>query len=180
MLLPTLRTERLEIRQFVPRDWRDVHAYTSSAEVMTYIPGGAHTEARAQEFAAENSGEEAEAFAVVHSASQQLFGHIIFHPWYAEHTYEIGWVFHPAYYRQGFATEAAAALRDYGFAEMKLHRLIATCQPENEPSWRIMKRLGMRREAWFRGGLLQPDGRWWDEYFYAMLDDEWAAQTVQR
>jgi len=36
-----------------------------------------------------------------------------------------------------------------------------------------MEKLGMRREAHFRQCIHRDDGSWWDEYFYAMLDEEW-------
>jgi RimJ/RimL family protein N-acetyltransferase len=175
MRFPNLRTSRLEIRQFEPADWRSVYAYAADPVVMTYIPDGAFTEAQAQAFAIRHSDDQAEACAVVRSADQQIIGHLVFHPWFAPQTYEIGWVFNPAYHRQGYATEAAAALLAYGFAELELHRIIATCQPENPASYGVMEKIGMRREGWFRKCLYQNDGRWWDELFYAILEEEWAA-----
>jgi RimJ/RimL family protein N-acetyltransferase len=98
---------------------------------------------------------------------------MVFHPWFEQRTYEIGWTIHPAYQRQGYATEAAAALLHYGFAEMKLHRIIATCQPENVASYRVMEKIGMRREGHFQQCIYRGDDQWWDEYFYAMLAQEW-------
>ncbi|PEU54170.1 hypothetical protein CN405_23180, partial [Bacillus cereus] len=46
--------------------------------------------------------------------------------------------------------EAAQATVKYGFKEMNLHRIIATCQPQNIPSYRVMEKIGMRREGYFR------------------------------
>jgi RimJ/RimL family protein N-acetyltransferase len=172
MRLPTLYTRRLEIRQLEVADWRSVYAYAADPAVMTYIPEGTFTEAQAQAFVAVNSGDEAQAYAVVHHADQQLIGHMVFHLWYAPQTYEIGWVFNPAYHRQGYATEAAAALLAYGFEELKLHRIIATCQPENPASYGVMEKIGMRREGWFRKCIYRDQGRWWDELFYAILGEE--------
>ncbi|MEH7153934.1 GNAT family N-acetyltransferase, partial [Bacillus thuringiensis] len=51
--------------------------------------------------------------------------HIVFHKYFGEHTYEIGWVFNPKYFNKGYASEAAKATLKYGFKEMKLHRIIA-------------------------------------------------------
>jgi [ribosomal protein S5]-alanine N-acetyltransferase len=39
----------------------------------------------------------------------------------------------------------------------------------------VMDKLGMRREAHFRSALCQENGEWWDEYFYALLADEYYA-----
>ena len=55
----------------------------------------------------------------------------------------------------------------YGFETLRLHRVIATCQPENPASWRVMEKLGMRREGHFRKGHVLHADTWWDEYFYA-------------
>jgi RimJ/RimL family protein N-acetyltransferase len=98
---------------------------------------------------------------------------MVFHPWFAPRTYEIGWVIHPDYQRRGYASEAAAALLRYGFEEMALHRIIATCQPENPASYGVMEKIGMRREGHFRQCIHRGGDLWWDEYFYALLADEW-------
>ena len=54
-----------------------------------------------------------------------------------------------------------------------LHRVIATCETDNAASVRVMERLGMRREAHFQQCYLREDGTCSDEYFYAVLADEW-------
>lgn len=54
-------------------------------------------------------------------------------------------MFNPKYQNRGYASEAARAILEYGFKEMNLHRIIATCQPENIPSYRVMEKIGMRR-----------------------------------
>ena len=61
---------------------------------------------------------------------------------------------------------------DHGFVTLKLHRVWASCVTDNEPSWRLMERLRMRRE----GVLVQNTrlrDRWVDSYLYAILEDEW-------
>lgn len=173
MLFPSFITPRLILRQFTSDDWADVYAYTSNSDVMTYIPEGCFTQAQAHAFVEYHSGEEARALALVLRAEQKLIGHISFHPWFAHETYEIGWVLHPDYQGQGYATEAAQALLEYGFKTLHLHRIIATCQPENPASYRIMEKLGMRCEAHFRQCIYRGDGLWWDEFFYAILHDEY-------
>ena len=173
MPIGPIETQRLRLRQFELDDWNDVYAYTSDAEVMAYVEEGQLTAEQARAFVAENVGEQARAFAVVLKPEHHLIGHMLFHPWFAPRTYEIGWVLHPRYHGHGYATEAAAALLQYGFEALKLHRVIATCQPENVPSYRVMEKLGMRREGHFRKCLYRDETTWWDEYFYALLEEEW-------
>ncbi len=173
MHFPTQHTARLTIRHFSSADWPAVYAYTADPSVMAYIPEGCFTQAQAQEFVEAQVSDQAMAAAVVLNTTQTLIGHMIFHPWFAHETYELGWVFNPNYYGQGYATEAAQALVDYGFETLKLHRIIATCQPENPASYRIMEKLGMRREAHFQQCIYRGNGLWWDELFYAILSTEW-------
>ncbi len=173
--LDPLETPRLRIRQLEPADWTAVHAYTSDPAVMSIIPEGTMTEEQARTFVSDNTGAEARAFALVLRSGGELIGHMPFHPWFAPRTFEIGWVLHPRHHGQGYATEAARALLRYGFGDLALHRVIATCQPENPASWRMMEKLGMRREAHFRKCIHRGGTTWWDEYFYALLEEEWLA-----
>ncbi|MEE3922018.1 GNAT family protein [Micromonospora sp. BRA006-A] len=74
--------------------------------------------------------------------------------------------------RPGLATEAAGALLDWGFGAFGLHRVVARCHADNEPSARLMARLGMRREARHVRSYRFRDG-WADQLVYAILADEW-------
>ena len=61
---------------------------------------------------------------------------------------EVGlyWGLAPAHRGRGYATEAAAALIDHGFREMRLARIVATTTRDNLASIAVMRRLGMRVE----------------------------------
>jgi RimJ/RimL family protein N-acetyltransferase len=88
---------------------------------------------------------------------------------------ELGWVISPEHSGLGYATEAAAALLRICFADLGLHRVTALCFADNEPSWRIMERIGMRREAHNVRDSLHRTRGWLDGYGYALLADEWRA-----
>ena len=85
---------------------------------------------------------------------------------------EIGYIFHPDVHGRGYATESAKALLAFGFDEYGMHRIMARCDARNGASYRVMERLGMRREAHFREHMLVK-GRWDEELIYAMLVSEW-------
>jgi len=170
-----LETQRLVLRPITLADGPAIHRYMCDPAVTRWLPDGVMDEAQAQAFARKNAGRAAKAVAVVERASGQLIGHMPFHPWFGPATHEVGWVIAAGHQGRGYATEAARALLDYAFGTLRCHRVIATCQPENAASWRVMEKLGMRREAHFRGALHRPTGEWWDEYFYALLADEHAA-----
>ncbi len=72
---------------------------------------------------------------------------------------------------QGWGTEALGAVLDRLF-EAGLHRVVADCDVRNEASWRLLERVGMRREAHrLRASFWK--GEWVDEYEYAVLAEEW-------
>lgn len=129
-----IQTKRLQIRPFGPDDWTAVYAYTSNVSLMHYMPNGAMRSALARSWVQNQTSDVPEAFAVIFQKTDQLIGHIEFHKWFTPRVYEIGWVIHPDYHRQGFATEAAYAMLRYGFETLDVHRVIATCQPENTGS----------------------------------------------
>ncbi|QAY66510.1 GNAT family N-acetyltransferase [Paenibacillus protaetiae] len=178
-----LYTERLLIRNFQADDWEAVLAYTSDSEVMKYIPEGVFCEQNVRAFIYENSGGKAEKFPVILKQDHTLIGHIVFHKWSGNGTYEIGWVFNPKYYSQGYASEAARAILQYGFEHLNAHRIIATCQPQNIASYRVMEKIGMRKEGHFKqcipAHFIKGNTEWWDEYFYAILAEEWKRQNDQ-
>lgn len=161
-------TKRLVIRPFKESDADALYSYTSNAKTMHYLPEEPFTRQEVACFIANKN----EAYAVVLQASDTLIGHIVFERYFGDHSYEIGWVFHQDYWGKGYATEAAAAVLTYGFEEMGLHRVVATCQPENHASYRIMEKLGMRREGLFLQCIPYRD-TWWDEYSYAILQQEY-------
>jgi len=86
---------------------------------------------------------------------------------------ELGWVLHPDHAGRGYATEAVAALIRLCFVELGLRRVTAGCFAANEASWRLMERVGMRRETFAVRDALHRSGEWLDSMGYALLAEEW-------
>lgn len=92
---------------------------------------------------------------------------------------ELGWVFDPGHGGRGYATEAVRELIRLCFTDLGLRRVTANCFAGNEASWRLMERLGMRRELYTVRESLHRSGEWLDGMGYALLADEWrAAQST--
>ncbi len=91
---------------------------------------------------------------------------------------ELGWTIDPAHAGRGYATEAVRELLRICFEDLGLRRVTAPCFAENTASWRLMERVGMRREAHNVRDSLHRSGAWLDGYFYALLAEEWGAGTV--
>ena len=88
---------------------------------------------------------------------------------------ELGWCLDPEQAGRGYATEAVAALIRLCFEDLGLRRVTAQCFADNVASWRLMDRLGMRREAHTIRESLHRSGEWLDGLSYALLADEWRA-----
>ncbi|WP_295010621.1 GNAT family N-acetyltransferase [uncultured Microbacterium sp.] len=88
---------------------------------------------------------------------------------------ELGWTLDPAFQGRGYATEALRAVIAACFGPIGLRRVHAGCFADNEPSWRMMERLGMRREEHSRGTALHRRGTWHDGMNYGLLAEEWDA-----
>ena len=81
---------------------------------------------------------------------------------------ELGFVFSPAVWNQGLATEAARELIRFGFAELGLHRISATCHPDNAASARTLVKAGMSQEGRLQHHLLAR-GHWRDSLLFAVV-----------
>jgi RimJ/RimL family protein N-acetyltransferase len=87
---------------------------------------------------------------------------------------ELGWVLHPDHAGHGYATEAVRGLIGVCFEQLHLRRVTATCFADNTASWRLMERVGMRREVHSVRDALHRSGAWLDGMSYALLVDEWS------
>ena len=87
---------------------------------------------------------------------------------------ELGWVLDPTYTGHGYATEAVRELLRYCFQDLCVRRVTASCFLDNDTSWSLMERVGMRRELHAVRESLHRSGRWLDTVGYAILEEEWS------
>lgn len=71
---------------------------------------------------------------------------------------------------QGYMTDSLAAILEFAFSRIGLHRIEAACLPANEASRRLLLRSGFREEGYARE-YLRISGRWQDHQLYAVLRD---------
>lgn len=172
-----VRTERLVLRRLADEDLPQIFAYRSQPQVAEWI-GGTATDL---DTLTERFGEGETAVIVEHDG--RLIGDLMVRiedAWAQREVAEraagtqaeLGWTFDPAFHGRGLATEALRALIRICFDDLGLRRVVAACFTDNTPSWRVMERLGMRREAHHVKDSLHRDHGWQDEYIYALLADE--------
>ncbi|MFC4026815.1 GNAT family N-acetyltransferase [Zunongwangia endophytica] len=75
------------------------------------------------------------------------------------------------FWNNGYATEALKRVLDFGFNELKLHRIEAGCAVENIGSIRVLEKVGMIREGRKRKVLPLKSG-WSDNFEYAVLETD--------
>ncbi|CAM5770984.1 GNAT family N-acetyltransferase [Bosea minatitlanensis] len=72
---------------------------------------------------------------------------------------------------KGHMTEAVRGALRFAFSELALHRVEAACLPNNEPSRRLLERVGFRHEGLARA-YLKINGAWADHLLYAALSTD--------
>lgn len=180
-----LLTDRLVLRPFTRGDVDAVHAYRRRDDVARYLfdvplsreECALAIQQRIGQVALENEGDKI-VLAVDLASNGALIGEVslIWRSVDARQG-EVGWIFDPGYQGQGYATEAANAMFDLGFGPGDMHRISARCDVRNEASWRLMERIGMRREAHFREHAIFKS-QWDEEFVYAILWREWQAMRA--
>jgi len=179
-----LVTDRLLLREFKESDWRAVHAFLSDPEVSRYCPFQPPTEEETREEIQKIlDGRRAEPpqydFALVLRSTDTLIGlcRLMMRPDELRQG-ELLYLLNRHYWGRGYATEAVRAVLGYGFQELGLHRVYATCRPANVASSRVMEKAGMQREGHLRRHRWMK-GAWHDSLLYAILEDEWQALDGQ-
>lgn len=170
-----LETERTMLRRFKTSDVQDLYEYLSDEDVVRFEPYDVQTIDEVQE-EAQRRVEDGKFWAVCLKENGKVIGNVYFAKQDFD-TWELGYVFNKKYQGQGYATESARRLIEYGIENWGIRRIVAMCSPLNIPSWKVMEKLGMRRE----GHLLQniyfkrdEKGQpiWLDTYQYGLLASE--------
>lgn len=180
--LPELKTERLILRGFRAEDAPALQLLAGEFEIADTTLNIPHPYPRemADSWIASHPQLLAEHknafFAVTLKADRQLIGAVGLAIAKDFDRAELGyWVGKP-FWGYGYCTEAAAAVINFGFIHLSLHRIHASYLSRNPASGRVMEKLGMTRE-----GFLRQHGKKWDKHedlvFYGILRSDWAMKT---
>ena len=88
---------------------------------------------------------------------------------------KIGYTLARSFWGCGYAHEAVSALLSefvFHTQKLNLHRMVAECDVENIASWKLLEKLGFRREAHFVESIFFK-GKYGSEYHYGILGKEW-------
>ncbi|QYK40968.1 MAG: GNAT family N-acetyltransferase [Paracoccaceae bacterium] len=143
MMAPTLTTARLVLRPMRPGDFPAYAAFMATARAG-FMGGPFDTRAAWGIFCHDAAGWALFGHgALMIEAGGETVGQVgISHgPLFPEP--EIGWLLYDGHEGRGYATEAAAALRDWAFAQ-GLPTLVSYMDPQNRASAAVAERLGAR------------------------------------
>lgn len=174
-----IETERLRLRELRADDENDIHEYASDPEVVRLMIWGPNTRDLTREFLDRSLQAQTQwprpevGLAIELKSERHLIGSIGLRlKDEANRTADIGYVLNRKYWGRGYMTESARAILEVAFKHLKLHRVWATCDTRNRASYRVMERLGLRREGLFVKNAMEK-GEWRDTYLYAILAEEW-------
>lgn len=169
-----LRTDRLLLRPATPRDLEPLHRIFGDPRAMGYWSTPPHRDldqtrewldsmlaiapGEGEDFIVEFEG------AVIGKAGLYRFP-------------EVGFIFHPDHWGRGFANEALRWVLDRAFKVHRLDTVKADVDPRNEPSLRLLTRLGFcevdrKKRTWF------VNGQWCDSVFLSLDSGSWRAAKL--
>ena len=173
----TLTTEHLILRPFEKSDSADVQNLASAFEIARYtrLPHP-YEEGMAAEWIEKQHREYAEGlvvnFAIVRKEDDALMGSMGLKLDQNHRRGELGYWIGVPFWNNGYCTEAAREVVNYGFSVLDLHRIYAVHLGTNEYSGRVLKKLGMKYEGRQRQHFYAY-GEWEDVELHGMLKEEY-------
>ena len=176
----TLTTQRLLLRPISPNDAEAIFHYRSDVKTNRFqgwIPKSIEDvhyfiNNRVSPFIDQNGTWFQ--FAVTLKQDGEFIGDIGLHFFDKENKQvEIGCTLSKDYHGKGYAAEAMEEILNYLFLVLNKHRIIASVDPRNKSSIRLVKRLHLRKEAHFKESIFS-DGKWTDDFIFAILKSEWS------
>ena len=178
--MPELLTERLTLRKLMAADAADMYAYASRAEVTRYLtwyphPDRAYTRQYLEYLGRRYAMGMFYDWAVIYEPDCRMVGTCGFTSFNCQSdSAEVGYVINPDYWGKGIAREALLRVMEFGFSELKLHRIEARFMEGNNRSRHLMESVGMTFEGIHRESLLVK-GEYVSVGVCAILRSEWEA-----
>jgi RimJ/RimL family protein N-acetyltransferase len=174
-------TDHLVLRDFVAGDLQAMLAYQTDPRYLRYYARNrvAHVDDQArtllQRFIAAQEERPRTAFQLAMTLREdgRLIGNAGVRKESVDATEgDMGCEIAPDYWNLGYATEATRAMLAFGFDSLGLHRISASTMAPNLGAWRVLEKLGMKREGELRETTLLADG-WANSVIYGILEHEW-------
>ncbi|WP_214415183.1 GNAT family N-acetyltransferase [Sphaerisporangium fuscum] len=157
----TIRTKRLVLRPFGPRDAARVRAIVESG--ARFLPPGApgHVAAVSQwlSYGVHELWRSGQGIHLAMVADGAIVGAIsLFRTMWGAGTTEVGYAVHPVHRGRGYAPEAVSGLTEWALSKAGLRRVELRANLDNTASLRVAQKAGFTREGLLRGASLEADG----------------------
>jgi ribosomal-protein-alanine N-acetyltransferase len=178
---PIIETKRLQLREMSPEDVTALLKHFGNPEVVKFIGmQPIKTIEQANEWLSWMGGffaaRDGLRWGVVRQDDGTFIGSAGLHNWNREANYaEVGFDVASPYWNQGYATEVAHALVQFGWQFMKLNRIEADVVQGNIASMRVLEKLSFRKEGTLRQRLLKG-GKYYDVNLYGLLRNDYHKQ----
>jgi [ribosomal protein S5]-alanine N-acetyltransferase len=177
-----LKTERLLLRHYRPDDLDDLIEFANSpgwGRYLVNIPFPYTREVGEKFLAMFMETDKWDDLGIFANFAIELDGKVVGEVYMNQHASdreneraEIGYSLSSLHWNKGLMTEAATAVRDWFFRTYSFNGMYASCDLRNTGSWRVMEKLGMKREGLLRHHMVW-NGEARDQLFYGILRDEW-------
>jgi RimJ/RimL family protein N-acetyltransferase len=172
----TINTKRLTLHKIRIQDAEDVFRYRSDKDISKYQSFEPRNIKEVEDFimsCTSDFGRENTWFQLGIYLMDKIIGDIGIHFIGPQNKQcEIGYTLAKEFQGYGYATESVISVVDYLFRVMNKHRIIASVDPENASSIRLLERIGFRKEGYSKQSIL-INGEWKDDLQYALLKEEW-------
>jgi len=148
-MMNIIESKRLTLREMTLDDLDFIAGMLANAEVMRYYPK-CYSRAEAEEWVNRQIGRYRShghgLWLVSEKTTGERVGQVGLSPQIVDGAEEpeIGYLIHRPYWRQGLASEAARAVRDYAFRVLNKDYVISLIRPVNEPSQGVARKMGMK------------------------------------
>lgn len=181
---PVLESERLYLRQWQCSDFAAFAAMNADPEVMRYFPAPlsaamSNTIAKKCQALIHENGWGL--WAVSLKEAGAFIGFVGLNETHAAMSFapavEIAWRLHKDYWGKGYATEAAAVALRFAFEQLLLDEVVSFTAVINQPSRRVMNRLGMHNtQPNFYHPMLEDTHRLAEHVLYTITRQQWQQQ----
>ncbi|MFN8443509.1 MAG: GNAT family N-acetyltransferase [Caldilineaceae bacterium] len=181
-----ITSERLHLRDLAEKDWQALHSLRTHPDVYRYNHFGPESEEETRSWIRETMVHNrltprlSHNCSIVLKATDEVIGWIGFglpSPGKAAYSdLSFGYALLPAFWNQGYMTEALRAMIDFAFTTTDANSISDTCDVRNLGSARVMEKAGLRQVERF-ADVDEKVGEPTESYRYRILRSEWEANT---
>ncbi len=179
-MMHSLATKRLVLNPLEEKDWTFILSLFSLPIVHQFEQGELPSETKIREqfdraLAKSNLlPKDGGIWFIIQTTDHQPIGQVkLTCNWTEVQEWELGYALLPEHWGKGYACEAAEAVLNWAFSELKVHKVIAIINAENTRSVALARKIGMIEEGHMREAR-KIQGQYYDEKVFAMLASDLA------